>query len=233
MLATTVIGDLVSSRDIDDRPRLQPLIERALSEANDVIDAVQPLAFTIGDEFQGAYRSLPEAIRATTLVRLSLPAGLDCRFGIGHGRIERVGEGTWMPIQDGPGWWTARDAITEAHRLEDKRIPSTRSWFVAEDSGEASQDPGLVNAYLLLRDHLIGRMNDREQHIALGTMHGRNQQALASELGISQSAVSQASQRSGVPALLAGLTALTSGLAKPSESTRTAALASNMKERTA
>ncbi|MFI5427989.1 SatD family protein [Aeromicrobium sp. UC242_57] len=104
----------------------------------------------MGDEFQAVYTDLRSALRATLLLRLSLPDGLDCRFGIGLGDVVVVGRSDYGLTQDGSAWWSAREAIEEAKRRETRRNKTLRTWFVAADP--ATVDAGVVNAALLARD---------------------------------------------------------------------------------
>ncbi|QJU53688.1 SatD family protein [Herbiconiux sp. KACC 21604] len=197
-----VIIDIVGSRLLADRRAAQLAIEEAFSGIDRLSLHSQPIRPTVGDEFQALYPSLGSALRATLLARLVLPAEVDCRFGLGQGTVSAVGEGAAAAsIQDGPGWWRAREAIVEAHEREDGRTPSARSWFRADD--EQSGLEALVNAYLLARDHVIGGMNDRARRVTFATMTGRLQGDIAADEGITQSAVSQALRRSGGASLLA------------------------------
>ncbi|ROQ40742.1 SatD family protein [Frondihabitans sp. PhB188] len=197
-----VIGDIVNSRDMADRAGAQRLIEAAFAESG--VEAADPLQATVGDEFQVVYTALGDAVVATTAAMLGLPAGLELRFGLGAGLVRPIGEGGRGPLQDGPGWWSARDAINESHRREDAKNPSLRSWFVS------STDPGgpeerLVNSYFLARDQIVSRMNARARRVALGVLHGSTQAEIARVEGVTQSAVSQSLQSSGAMALVDGL----------------------------
>ncbi|WP_368499637.1 SatD family protein [Herbiconiux sp. A18JL235] len=197
-----VIIDIVGSRQLTDRRGAQRAIEEAFAGIDRRGLHTQPIRPTVGDEFQALYPSLGAALHATLLARLALPAEVDCRFGLGSGSVSEVGEGAASAaIQDGPGWWRAREAIVEAHEREDGRTPSARSWFRAADD-EAGLE-ALVNAYLLARDHVIGGMNDRARRVTFATMTGRLQGDIASDEGITQSAVSQALRRSGGASLIA------------------------------
>jgi hypothetical protein len=70
-----VLIDLVNSRRIENRESVQRDIERGFAEIDRTIRPREPLHPTVGDEFQGVYTSLPAALAATLLARLSLPAG--------------------------------------------------------------------------------------------------------------------------------------------------------------
>jgi hypothetical protein len=146
-----VIGDVVGSR------RMQPgvLLRRlrtALQRTNARVTALQPLQPTLGDEFQGVYRRLGQALNATLLVRLLLHDVTDVRFGVGWGTFTR-----WDPDrapfeQDGPAWWSARAAL-EAALAQERRtgipaglrtavrlgtdgLPHERTRAAAEEAGE-------------------------------------------------------------------------------------------------
>jgi len=199
-----VIVDLVGSRVQPDRVEAQHQLVSALADVNHTVDALQPLAPTIGDECQGAYPDLPSALRASLLLRLLLPGALDCRFGIGAGTWRSVGSSDYGPMQDGPGWWAARDAIVEAKSRETRRNRTLRSWYVvAEEHLDDAPSPALVNALLLCRDEIVTGMGDRSRRLLLGMLRGSTQVELAEAEGISQSAVSQNLRRSGALTLVA------------------------------
>ena len=81
----TLIGDVVGSRTVPDRAAAHRLVNDALRDVAD--DAVDPPAFTVGDEFQGAFTSVGLAIDAALSLRLAVAPGIDVRFGdLGHVR---------------------------------------------------------------------------------------------------------------------------------------------------
>lgn len=197
-----VIVDIVGSRDLPDRPSAQTAISDAFALAHATFAADMPLWATVGDEFQARYLTLHEALGATALVRLLLPADLDCRFGLGGGDAHAVAtRADGASIQDGAAWWRAREAIEIGHRAESHGQPWLRTWFVGPDPTAQSG----VNALLLMRDHAISRMKARERRLAAGLLQRQPQRELAAGEGITQSAVSQSLQRSGATALAAGL----------------------------
>jgi hypothetical protein len=205
-----VLGDVVDSREHAHRKVVQREVERALVEINDVVPAVQPLEVTIGDEFQGAYRTLSDAVRVSLLVRLALLPSIDTRFGIGTGEVT-VFDASRSPIsQDGPAWWAARDAIKRIHWQQQRsgHERAARTWYTASTAG-ANEKTGrlrqnqerFVNAHLLCRDTLVPRDDERGASLLRGWLMGRTQAELASELGITQPAVSQRLARMGAFAL--------------------------------
>lgn len=201
----TLIGDVVGSREQTDRRRLQRSLNAALETINERVDAVQPLEPTIGDEFQGAFSTVASAARASLLIRLQLLkiGGPDSRYGLGFGPVAVFDELRTPRSQDGPGWWSARDAIQRAKRLEQApRTSFVRTCFGSSPAEGAT--PGIdlaMDAFLICRDAGVARMNDRQRRLLLGLMLGLGQAQLAADEGITQGAVSQNLQRSGAYAI--------------------------------
>ncbi|BBX20067.1 RNA polymerase subunit sigma-70 [Mycolicibacterium duvalii] len=192
----TLIGDVVSSRAHPDRRRLHRRLTAALAAIAD--DAAQPPALTVGDEFQGSYPTVGHALDATLTLRLALGPEIDVRFGIGWGPIERLDE---SGIQDGPGWWAAREAIEWTAQAQQQ--PGLTHVRTAFRNGSASgADAHAVNAALLCRDHLLGSLDDRALRILAGLRAGRSKKEVAMSEGISASAVSQRAGRTGLDLLL-------------------------------
>ena len=66
----TLIGDVVGSRRVADRSAAHRAINRALADVS--AGAIDPPAFTVGDEFQGSYPTVGAAIDAALSVRLAV-----------------------------------------------------------------------------------------------------------------------------------------------------------------
>jgi hypothetical protein len=197
-----VITDIVRSRDLANRSEGQASIHRCFEEAHRIVRPVEPLWATAGDEFQSVYATVEQAVTVTMLVRTLLPDDVDCRFGLGRGEIRHIeGGGQGHTIEDGPAWWSARDAISSVHRMQDHGQRYLRTWF----AGEAQDQPEFVNAFLASRDHLLSRMKARERRIAAAYLFGQTQSEIARAERMSQSAVSQGLRRSGATALALGL----------------------------
>ena len=200
----TVIGDLVGSRTSSDRSDLHRRLGAALDEVNDLLAPVRALWITAGDEYQGTFASVGEAVRATLLVRTRLLPSYDVRHGIGWGATTVLDETTG--VEDGPGWWAARAAIEAAGRAE--RVPASRSlrtaYVVADgaDCADGGAHPGLVNAALVLRDERVSGLSERSLSVLRGLLVHATQRDLAEELGISASAVSQRVRADGLAAIV-------------------------------
>jgi hypothetical protein len=176
-----LIGDLVASRRLGDRAAAQTRVVSVLREVDEGGNGLQPLEPTVGDEFQGAFRTLGAATRAALLVRLGLLPVVDVRCGIGFGDTT-VFDGSRRPLlQDGPAWWAAREAL---EWMEPRRRSGVRTWYVGPDAP-------LANAHLLCRDALVERLGERGWRMLRLSLHGRSQQEIAAAEGITKSAVSQ------------------------------------------
>lgn len=199
MTATTLIGDLIGSRAAHDRRALHARFERALDDVNAMFSPPTPMRMQVGDEYQGIFSTLGDALSASLLVRLALLPEGDIRHGIGRGDVEVLG--TSPRVEDGPGWWAARAAIERVEQAEARASTRTlRTAYVADDS---APDEALVNASLLLRDELVTGLTERSLSVLRGLLAGTTQRDLAEELGISASAVSQRVRADGLGTILA------------------------------
>ncbi|WP_156656282.1 SatD family protein [Mycobacterium sp. 852002-51152_SCH6134967] len=193
----TLIGDVIGSRHVADRAATHRALDKALVDATG--DAIDAPAFTVGDEFQGSYRTVGAAIEAAFVIRLAVAPGIDVRFGVGWGSVTVLDAASG--IQDGPGWWAAREAIEwTASAQRQPGLALVRTSFRAE--GESRRDLDAINAALLCRDHLIGSLDDRSLRIVKGLLTGKTKKDIAADEGISASAVSQRAGRDGLDLIL-------------------------------
>ncbi len=197
----TLIGDVVRSRAAADRPALHTGLAELLETANDELTPVVPLRITVGDEYQGCFESVGEALHAALWLRLQLAPQAELRHGVGWGSVAVLAASP--RIEDGPGWWAAREAI-ESVKLEAIR-PATRrmrtAYRIADDTD--GPDPAAINAALMCRDQMVGSVSQRSLRLLRGTIAGRTQTELAEDEGISASAVSQRVRHDGLAVIAA------------------------------
>jgi hypothetical protein len=192
-LRATLIGDVVGSRTVADRAGTHRALNKALREV--AAAAIDPPAFTVGDEFQGAFTRVGLAIDAALSLRLSIAPDIDVRFGIGWGGVTMLDESAG--IQDGPGWWAAREAIEwTASAQRQPGLTLVRTSLRA--AAETRTDVDAINAALICRDHLLGSIDDRSTRIVKALLENRTKKDIAAAEGISPSAVSQRSGRDGL-----------------------------------
>jgi len=211
----TLIGDLVSSRQVKDRILLQGQLDEVLQELNDVLLPRVSLEPTIGDEFQACFDSVAAAVRATLMIRLGLlrRSGVDSRYGLGAGEVE-VFSKTNPISQDGPGWWAARDAIEVSSRLaEAPQTSFARTHFVGSHSNGriSGGEEASLNAFLICRDQMVDRMKQPTRNRLYGLMQGWSQSQIAAEEKTTQGAISQSLARGGAFAIMAAQQQLEGG----------------------
>ncbi|UJP10672.1 SatD family protein [Microbacterium sp. KUDC0406] len=213
-MVIAVIADIVGSRRLQDRAAAQQQLDDTIArvEARHPL-ALRPLRPTVGDEQQGVYTRLEDALISLLLVQLALPDGVEFRFGLGIGEVRALSS-AHGELSDGTGWYAARDAIESVQERE-RAMPGIRSWIVGAP-GQDEVMPSVIaasNAYLLLRDETVSRMSGRERRLTLGRMEGLSQQDLAEQEGVTQPSVSKALRGSGATVLIAGVEQLRGALA--------------------
>ena len=208
MTATTLIGDLIGSRGSTDRRALHATFAAVLDRVNTELRPPTPVRMQVGDEYQGVFASLGDALHASLTVRLALLPTADVRHGIGRGSIEVAERGA-------RGWRTARAGGPHARRSSGSRRPRAARGAVAahgvrrrrrrgDDAGDGwSSEEAAVNAALVLRDHLVSGLSERSLSVLRGLLDGQSQRDLAEALGISPSAVSQRVRADGLAAIIA------------------------------
>jgi DNA-binding transcriptional LysR family regulator len=201
VLTATVIGDVVASRRSEDRAVLHDRLTGVLAMVNETCSPTTPLRITVGDEFQGGFATVGQAIQASLRLQLGLLPGHDVRHGLGWGEVTVLQE---RPrVEDGPGWWAARDAIHEVQRAQEHASSRFRRTVFRAADGAKGPSPDLVDAALVLRDAAVGRLSPRSLSILRGLLAGQTQRELAEALGITASAVSQRVRSDGLAALVA------------------------------
>ena len=219
-----LIGDVVDSRLHRDRQELHDALEAAIGDANASTTPLDPLVITLGDEFQGVFATLGDALTASFRVRAHLHPLADVRFGVGRGEVSTLDP--VRGVHDGPGYWAARDAIVEIEdRATRPRSRTARTGYspgASGPSGEgedvtASEAPVATDApdtatalrvALDCLDFMVGSMSTTTRDILGGLMDGQSQHDVATRLGISASAVSQRVRRDGVGVALDAMAAL-------------------------
>ena len=200
----TLIGDVVRSRTSPDRSALHAALVAVLDEANATLSPTVSLRITVGDEFQGCFAQVGEALHATLWLGLHLAPQAELRHGIGWGTVAVLADNP--RVEDGPGWWAAREAIESVKREAGRAgARHLRTAYRRAGEGDAIQgpDPHPVNAALICRDQMIGSVSERSLRLLRGVLDDRSQAELAEDEGISASAVSQRMRKDGLAAIVA------------------------------
>lgn len=197
------VGDVSSSRQFRDQKKLFAGLRSHFAWVNQQVAPVQRLQFTVGDEFQAAYRDVASAFRAAILLRLRFkteplpePAkGQDVRIGFAYGQISVFDEADRPFGQSGEAWWNARRAIEHAEQAGNRRYmpESIQSRYYGDDPLLTA----MTNGFLLALDQVLYRLDRTDVTITLATLTGRTQKDIAAELRITQPSVSRRSTRNG------------------------------------
>lgn len=191
-----LVADIVGSRQLADRASAQQRIHEAFARAEQAVRPLQGAWATVGDEFQAVYRTWQDALRATLRVAVFLPENVVLRYGLGEEELRVVERRAEGDILEGTAWYRAREAVDEA--AGSHRPSGLATAYV----GPAPELTASLNAQLLLRDHVVGRLKARERRLLGHLLDGLTQTEAAQQEGVSQSAVSQAVHRSGGAHLL-------------------------------
>lgn len=195
-----LIGDVVGSRAAPDRRALHEAVVDTLARVEASSSPGTRLAVTVGDEFQGVFMSLGEALVAAFAIRVLLRPAVDTRIGLGRGRIAELDPASG--VSDGPGWWAARDAL---EAVEASAVGSARrARRCAYRSADPDERAPAVNAALQCQDLLVQSMSQGTHEVLKGlvTMRETTQQRVAEALGLTPSALSQHVVRHGLRVLL-------------------------------
>lgn len=194
--AVALVADIVGSRHLADRPAAQRQIHEAFLRAERDVPALQAAWATVGDEFQAVYRTWQDAMRSTLRVAVLLPEDVVLRYGLGEGELRVVERRAEGDIHEGTAWYRARDAVDQA--AGSQRPDGLATAYLGPDP----ELTAALNAHLLLRDHVVGRLKARERRLIGHLLCGMTQTEAAQLEGVSQSAVSQSVHRSGGAHLL-------------------------------
>lgn len=114
---TVIIGDIVKSRKIEERGKVQEKLKKILETVNrDFKEYIEVrFSITMGDEFQGLLKDLSKSYEIIRYIEKELYP-LKIRFGVGMGKLgtpifENIGE------MDGECFVKARKAIEDAKKL--------------------------------------------------------------------------------------------------------------------
>jgi DNA-binding CsgD family transcriptional regulator len=174
-----VIGDVVGSRDVENRGNLQRHLNLAIDRVNKNYKEQIAAGFvlTIGDEFQGLLNQATGVEVLLSDLRASVHP-VELRFGIGFGTLDTTLEMVALGM-DGPCFHRARTAI---ERAETRGTPN--------EVEVGLERPGL-HIYSLLYAGLRKGWTTRQRQVfdlAMARVPGKS---IALRLGITASAVSQ------------------------------------------
>jgi hypothetical protein len=180
-----VIGDIVGSKKINERQKIQDHFKEVLNRANYKYDKYIASNFTVtlGDEFQVLLITPSISMEIIQYIKEKMYP-VELVFGIGIGEMLTSFSKDSSVGSDGPAYWFARKAVEKA---KDKK-PSIR---IFSDSLEDD----LLNSLILFCEVSIHSQTTRQQEIVKLYKELGSQYTVAERLGINQSAVSVSLQK--------------------------------------
>lgn len=186
-----IIGDIIQSKQVEDRGKLQESINQAFETVHDQYpDLVQSkFTLTLGDEFQAVLTPSNQIFELLDHLEALIP--IPFRFGLGYGTLTTDYDENVSIGADGPAYWHAREAINFIH--DQNWSGKTNGYLVTEDE---SFDRTMNNLILVsdtlksewtnLQKETFEEMLDRDIYTA-----EFNQKQFADALEISASSLSK------------------------------------------
>jgi len=191
MLYIAIIGDIVNSKKIADRCKVQKQLAETLNIVNQKYkdDIASKFMITLGDEFQGLLKCGRNTINIIQEIERKLHP-IKIRFGIGIGKISTPINPD-MPLgADGPAYHNARRMIDELKKLEKKNMTSAGNIRICIDKLKELEI--LINSILSLCSVLKSKWTNRQAEIIYDFLeHKDSQTNTAKRLGIAQSSVNK------------------------------------------
>lgn len=187
-----IIGDIKSSKQLEDRRAVQLKLKAVLDAVNNEYqsDLASKFMITLGDEFQGLLKSGTSAIFIIDKIEREMyPTKL--RFGLGVGEIT-TDINLDMPFgADGPAYYNARKIIDELKVSEKKKMESKANVKIEVQGNAVISE--LINTILSLLTTIKETWTSRQVEIINSHIKtGGTQEDTARILNISQSNVAQA-----------------------------------------
>ena len=156
-----IIGNLMNSKDIADRQRVDEKLKEVFNEVNDKYAKEIALRFslTTQNEFQGLLSVGFKILEIIDRIRIKMEP-VDIRFGIGIGEIDRKIDNQLSDAIDGPAFWNAREAIIELNQSDD--YGKTKILIMSDENKQITR---IVNENLRLCDYIESRWRETQKEV--------------------------------------------------------------------
>lgn len=185
-----IIGDIKSSKKIENRNYVQEKLKNILKEVNVKYeqDISAKFMVTLGDEFQGLLCNGENVINIVEEIQRKMYP-IEIRFGIGVGAITTEINPEMSIGADGPSYYKARNAIEFLKRNERKN-KNHNSDIRVEIDEEIELTTEMLNTILSMLTVVKNNWTDRQREIIWDMDKYQNgQKKCAKRLGIAQSSV--------------------------------------------
>lgn len=184
MNVVCLIADIVGSRRVPDRGKLQRDLNDRLTEINKASNTslISPYTITLGDEFQAVYKDFSSVFRDISgIVWAVFPNRI--RFSLGRGILTTEINSNSATGMDGPAFYSARNQLTSL-----KQYGRT----VIAISGPELASIKLINKSLLLFSHEFEKWNRTAVGCFAHLLQGKTIGEIETAVGVKQRAVYKA-----------------------------------------
>ena len=192
-----IIGDIVGSKKLQDRKKIQEDLSKVLHDINTTYENVlsSKLMITLGDEFQGLLQNGTFVTEIVERIEREMYP-IKIRFGIGVGKITtNIDLNSPFGI-DGPAYYNAREMIDSLKKNEKKRMDPKSNIKIKIEDNECITE--LINSIFLLNAIIKSRWTKRQREIVSSYIeYKETQSSVAEKLGINQSNVQKALRSTG------------------------------------
>jgi len=182
---TVIVGDLVGSRDTEDRQKLAGTIPDILQKVSEEFlpSFLAPLTLTRGiDELSGVLKEPSASYKICREINTRVSPAI-FRFAIVRGKLDVGIDTSDAAKMDGPAFHRAGSLIEQARKKE--------RCYLFDLGLEDTSKEKLLNELTHITHLYQMRWTDREREVAALYEHLGSQESVAEKLGISQPAVSK------------------------------------------
>lgn len=173
-----LIGDIVASREIEQREELQQNLRQILDTVNEQNEGlISPYTITLGDEFQAMYTQADHLFEHLVMIMAKLHP-VQVRFSIGIGSIDTPVNKKQAIGMDGPAFHEAREGI--------KALKGSGFLFSIRVEGEDNSTLKIINSSLTLIGHQMKSWKKNRLTILYMLMQGKDYKSITKKLDISR-----------------------------------------------
>lgn len=198
-----LIGDMIDSKKINNRHQVQERLTLCLHHLNTKYSnvLVSKLSITLGDEFQGLLSLDAPLFQIIDYINVAMQP-YQIRFGLGLGTILTDINPEQSIGADGPAYWYARKALQYIHQKNDNGHTQIAVDF------EGIDNVAVINTLIASSEAIKSNWRASQEMILQKLIENDiyhesfDQQGLASELGLTTSALSKRLKTSNIKVYL-------------------------------
>jgi len=184
-----IIGDIVSSRTIENRE----LVQKGLAQILEIINKeysksiAANFTITIGDEFQGLLQNPSQLIKIIDYIKNKFYPN-EIKFGIGFGEIKTEIIKDYAIGADGPAYHVAREALEQVKKSKNQNEKPIQDILMYDQLN--TQLFKLINATLSLCYNIEKSWTEKQRCAIYRALYSnKSQHELAKEIGLKQSSI--------------------------------------------